>query len=67
MSDEFAWLITHKDTTWPCRTEQDALGVLVHIRDFGREPLAAISIKPAPTDRMAALLATLPNQRGTLL
>jgi hypothetical protein len=64
---EFAWTIRHKDIDWPCRTEQDALGVLVYLRDFGRAPMGAVSIEPAPTSTMAALLATLPNQQGTLL
>jgi len=25
----FVWTIHHKGVDWPCRTEQDALGVLV--------------------------------------
>lgn len=63
----FAFTIHHKGIDWPCRTEQDALGVLVYLRDYGREPMGVVVIKPAPTAPMAALLATLPNQQGTLI
>lgn len=63
----FAWTIHHKGIDWPCRTEQDALGVLVYLRDFGRSPMGTVRIEPEPTSTMAALLATLPNQQGTLL
>jgi hypothetical protein len=63
----FAWTIHHKDVDWPCRTEQDALGVLVYLRDFGRSPLGVVVIKPEATAQMAALLATIPNQQGTLI
>jgi len=63
----FAWTITHKGIEWPCRTEQDALGVLCYLRDFGRSPMDAVTIEPAPTEQMAALLATLPNQQQVLL
>lgn len=65
---EFAWTIRYKGVDWPCRTEQDVLGVLVHLRDFGREPLGEITIEPAPTAAIAALLETLPTpQQGALL
>lgn len=64
---EFTWIIHHKGIDWPCRTEQDALGVLCYLRDFGRSPMGVVSIKPEPSAQMAALLATLPNQQGTLL
>lgn len=63
---DFAWTIHHRGIDWRCRTEQDALGVLVYLRDFGRSPMGSVSIVPAPTEQMAALLAMMPNQ-GTLL
>lgn len=67
MTDCFAWTIHHKGIYWPCRTEQDALGVLIYLRDFGRSPMGVVTVAPAPTETMAALLATLPNQEARLL
>ena len=61
------WTIHHKGIVWECPTEQDALGVLCYLRDFGRSPLSLISVAPAPSEKMAALLATLPNQQPALL
>jgi hypothetical protein len=61
------WTISHKGLDWPCRTEQDALGVLVYLRDFGRSPLGSVTITPEPTEQMAALLATLPGQSQRVL
>jgi len=55
------WIIRHRGIDWHCRTEQDALGVLVWLRDF-RSPLGLITIEPVPSQKMVALLATLPNQ-----
>ncbi len=62
VAETFAWIIRHRGVDWPCRTEQDALGVLCYLRDFGRAPLHIITITPEPSERMAALLATLPGQ-----
>lgn len=65
---EFAWTIHHKGIDWPCRTEQDALGVLVHLRDYGRDPMGEVKIEPAPSATMVELLKTLPiPQQGALL
>lgn len=50
----FAWTIHHKGIDWPCRTEQDALGVLCYLRDYGRDPLGAVTITPEPTATLAA-------------
>lgn len=61
------WTIRHKGVDWECRTEQDALGVLCYLRDFGRSPIGPVSIDPAPTETMAGLVATLPNQQPELL
>lgn len=61
------WTIRHKGIDWECRTEQDALGVLVYLRDFGRAPMGPVSIEPAPTSTMAGLVASLPNQEQRLL
>ena len=65
MSD--GWTIRHMGIDWLCRTEQDALGVLCYLRDYGRQPLAVIAITPAPTEQIATLLATLPGQSQALL
>lgn len=62
------WTINCNGIDWPCRTEQDALGVLVHLRDFGRRPVGIITITPEPSAAMTTLLATLPSQsQGALL
>lgn len=61
------WVITHKDMEWLCATEQDALGVLAYLRDFGRVPMGPVSIEPTPTAAMVALVASLPNQEQRLL
>ena len=63
----FAWNIHHKDIDWLCRTEQDALGVLCYLRDYGREPLGVVKIEPEPTAEMARLLASLPGQAQAVL
>lgn len=62
-----AWIIRNRGIVWECRTEQDALGVLCYMRDFGREPLGPVTITPEPTETMARLLATLPGQAQKVL
>lgn len=55
------WIIRCRGIDWECRTEQDALGVLVYLRDYGRQPFGAITVEPAPTQTMAGLLAEIPT------
>lgn len=65
---EIGWTIHHKGIDWPCRTEQDALGVLIYLREYGRQPMGVVTIAPEPTELMASVLATLPGQsQGALL
>jgi hypothetical protein len=63
------WTLTCRGVDWVCPTEQDALGVLCYLRDYGREPLGKITVNPLPSETMAGLLAKLPNQQeqGSLL
>lgn len=63
-----AWVICCRGIHWECPTEQDALGVLAYLRDYGRQPMGAITVEPTPTQTMAALLDALPGQpQRTLL
>ena len=63
------WILKCRGVEWGCKDEQDALGVLCWLRDYGRAPLGKIVIEPAPSEAMATLLATLPDQQeqGTLI